>query len=65
MIQATESQIEKARELLAAFLEGMPELTVIGRDVCELIAECHEGDVRKYVLDSFDNFLDQCTEEVI
>jgi len=61
-IKATDKQCDKAQELLEVFLEGMPELTVDSiknPNERKIIDDCYGGDVRKYILESFGNFLDQ------
>lgn len=61
-VKATDKQCDKAMELLEAFLEGMPELTVDAiknPQERKIVDECYDGDVSKYILESFGNFLDQ------
>lgn len=61
-IKATDKQCDKAQKLLEAFLEAMPELTIDIKthpQERKIVDECYNGDVRKYILESFGNFLDQ------
>ncbi len=67
MIECSDAEVEKARELLAAFLEGMPEIVVdLNTTIGEEIASgAYNGDFHAYIRESFDNFLDQCTAEMV
>lgn len=61
----TDKEVEAAQKLLAAFLEGMPELGIrpdFPHDQA-IVDTCYKGDVHAYIKESFGNFLDQCTED--
>jgi hypothetical protein len=65
-IRATDRQCNKAQELLTAFLEGMPELTIDkDKNPAEynIVQECYSGDVIRYIEESFGNFIDQVVDE--
>lgn len=64
-IVARAESIDTAKRLLAAFLEGMPELGIVSSapSVQAIVDDCHKGNVRAYILNSFEQFLDQCVWE--
>ena len=52
------------QQIMAGFLDGMPELTIApGSREAKIVAECYAGSVKAYVLESFANFLDQAVDE--
>lgn len=51
-------------ELMRDFLASMPEVTVDkNSDEWKIVQECYGGDARKYILSSFENFLEQTVYE--
>jgi hypothetical protein len=61
----TDSECDAAVTLFRAFLEGMPEVSISPEypQELEIVESCHSGDVRAYLLESFENFIDQCVPE--
>lgn len=52
-------------EIMAEFLEGMPELAIdpTAKDCQRIVDECYGGNVQRYILESFENFMEQVVGE--
>lgn len=52
------------QRIMADFLDGMPELTVVaGSPEAKIVSDCYAGSVKAYILESFGSFLDQAVDE--